>query len=104
MLERVTSCIDEAASGVEAIGLCEAKSYDLVITDIVMPDCDGLELIQRIKTARPGTRFLAISGAINTLNYLRTAMILGADAALPKPVSEADLIAAVQSLLPATKE
>ena len=104
MLQQVSAQIDEAASGLQAISLCEATEYDLVITDIVMPDCDGLELIQKVKASRPDTRFLAISGAINTLNYLRTAVFLGADAALPKPVSEADLLAAVQSLLLVVKD
>ena len=99
MLETIGFRVDEADSGVRAMDLACESAYELVITDIVMPDCDGIELIQKMKTRRPGTRFIAISGSVNTANYLKTALFLGADLALAKPVAETELRTAVQSLL-----
>lgn len=100
MLQGSRFAVDEADSGTIALELASATAYDLVITDIVMPECDGIELIQQMKLIHPNTRFIAISGSVNTANYLKTALFLGADTALPKPVSERELRDAVHTLLP----
>lgn len=53
--------IDHAYDGVEGLHALEAKSVDLVITDIRMPQLDGLELLKRIHQARPGTKVLVMT-------------------------------------------
>lgn len=54
--------IEDAYDGAQALSFLEAKACDLVITDIRMPALDGLELLHRIREARPGTRVLVMTG------------------------------------------
>jgi CheY-like chemotaxis protein len=81
--------------------------FDLIITDVVMPDSEGLETIIAAKRVHPASRIIAISGgnrgALGTGgDYLRQARLLGADATLSKPFSAADLFRTVEQTLHAT--
>jgi CheY-like chemotaxis protein len=88
----------EAADGGEAIRLVRDGGVDLVITDLIMPNQEGIETIQVIRRDAPNVRILAISGAQS--DYLTMARALGADAALQKPLSADTLLQAVANLLP----
>ena len=70
--------IDVVEDGVEAMSHIEQKSYDLVITDYVMPKMDGLELTRRIKAKYPHTPILIITGkpVHDILKYGATACIM----------------------------
>jgi CheY-like chemotaxis protein len=80
------------------------SQFDLIITDIVMPDVEGIETIIEAKRACPATKIIAISGGgrshcTGPSEYLRHAQHLGADATLLKPFSTADLFRAVDATL-----
>jgi two-component system cell cycle sensor histidine kinase/response regulator CckA len=89
-----------ASSGVEALRLITSRPCDLLVTDLSMPDGEGIETIRLVRKRDPIVKILAISGAFND-DMLRTAELLGADASLAKPFTPDDLIAAVRTLLPA---
>jgi len=88
----------EAGSGDEGIELFHQVHPALVITDIVMPGIEGIEVIRRLRQADPMVPILAISGSGKPL-YLRAATGLGADAALAKPFDIAELLSVVGRLL-----
>jgi CheY-like chemotaxis protein len=100
--------VTQAATGRVVFGLSEraqAAPFDLIITDIVMPDVEGLETIIAARAALPGTKIIAMSGtrAVRGLQpeYLRLAERLGADGTLFKPFSTAELFRLVETTLQA---
>ena len=80
----------EADNGLMALGIQEEHPIDLVITDIRMPDMDGLELIQEMQKKNNQLRFIVLSGYAE-FSYAETAIRLGVKAYLLKPVSNDDL-------------
>lgn len=87
-----------ASTGNEVAKLVRAHHVDLVITDVIMPDGDGLEVIADLKRAQPAARVLAISGGGNHLpahDCLKFAKGLGAHAVLLKPFNREQLLDAV---------
>jgi CheY-like chemotaxis protein len=103
-LGRAGHVVQTAASGREALQLAGKTRFDLVVTDVLMPDGDGLELIAALKTALPSARVLAISGGgryIEGDNCLKIARGWGAHAALMKPFDEKGFFAAMdQAFIP----
>jgi DNA-binding response OmpR family regulator len=88
-----------ASSGVEALALITSRPCDLLVTDLAMPNGEGIEAIRAVRKRDPIVKILVMSGAFND-NMLRTAELLGADASLRKPFSRDDLLDAVRALLP----
>ena len=88
----------EAADGKQALRQASAGRADLVITDLVMPEVEGIEAIQALRRDVPGVRIVAISGAFGG-QFLKTAQMLGADAVLIKPVNGDLLLAKVAEVL-----
>lgn len=101
MLVRAGHIVEEAENG--AVGLKKYPGFapDLVITDILMPEKEGLETIQAIRRADPRARIIAISGGGNRgdLDFLFVAKALGAQKVLPKPIERKVFIAAVDEVL-----
>jgi CheY-like chemotaxis protein len=93
--------IQEASNGMEAITKFKPAMTDLVITDLIMPDEDGLKVIMRLKEMKPDIKIVAISGGgkAGPANYLSLARALGADVVLPKPFSINDLISKIEFLI-----
>jgi len=91
----------EAADGKEAITHFKPSITDLVITDLIMPDEDGLKVIMRLREIKPSLRVIAISGGgkAGPGSYLNLAKALGADAVFSKPFSVNELIAKIEMLL-----
>jgi CheY-like chemotaxis protein len=91
----------EAADGQAGLALFHSRRPHLVITDLVMPVKDGIETIREIRKCDPETPILAISEALDSVEYLylNAAKKLGAHVTLSKPFSPADLQRAVDSLL-----
>jgi PAS domain S-box-containing protein len=90
--------VTEAADGKQVLKQVRAERVDLVITDIIMPEQEGIETIRALRKEAPGIRIIAISGAFDGL-YLEVAEMLGADAVLAKPVTAQLLLARVAEVL-----
>ena len=83
-------------------GLLEAMpGVDLVITDIVMPDVDGMEVIKLLKHEYPEVPIIAISGGgrFSSEFYLKASKVLGVKANFQKPIEPEDLLDAVKTAL-----
>jgi DNA-binding response OmpR family regulator len=91
----------EAADGKEAITHFKPSITDLVITDLIMPDEDGLKVIMRLREIKPSLKIIAISGGgkAGPGSYLNLAKALGANVIFPKPFSVNDLLAKIEQLL-----
>ncbi len=88
--------IVDAASGFDALRLLPRNAYDLVITDINMPDINGLELIRFVRQSAHLRRIAVLIISTQSSERDRTrALALGADAFLAKPFSPDDLKEAV---------
>ncbi len=96
----------EASNGREALVKFKPTMVNLVITDILMPEEDGLQVIIKLKELNPKLKIIAISGGgkIGPANYLNIAKTLGADEILFKPFSVKELLKKVQELLPENKQ
>jgi DNA-binding response OmpR family regulator len=91
----------EAQNGKEAILHFKPSITDLVVTDLIMPDEDGLKVIIKLKELKPSIKIIAISGGgkAGPGSYLNLAKALGADAIYSKPFSINELIAKINELL-----
>jgi DNA-binding NtrC family response regulator len=101
MLERAGFDVESTGNGRQAIENYQSDRIDLVITDLIMPDTDGLEIIQGVRGKNPAARILAISGGgrVQAEEYLSVARKFGAVEVLPKPFASQDLKAAVDRAL-----
>lgn len=111
VLEREGYEVRIASNGSEAVELQRSEPVDVVITDIIMPEKDGVSTIKEIRQAFPEIRIIAISGgggvesldyrpeAITTTAYLAAAKQAGADLTFTKPFERQDLIQAVGDLI-----
>jgi len=100
-----------AANAMDALAELERIPADVVITDIIMPKIDGVQVVEMICRAFPAVRMIAISGggnfgitayqprAITTTAYLAAAQNAGAHLVLTKPFEAVDLIQAVEKVL-----
>ncbi len=100
-LEREGHDVVEAADGLQAVKVYKTDVVDLVITDIVMPEKEGIELIMELKGMDPAVKIIAISGGgrINPEDYLKWARRFGVENTFSKPVDRQKLLAAVAHLL-----
>jgi DNA-binding response OmpR family regulator len=87
-----------AADGEAGLELVESHRVHLVITDLVMPQREGLETVRLLRDRYPEVRVIAMSGAFEG-EYLKAAARMGAEATFLKPVDTARLLAAVRELL-----
>jgi CheY-like chemotaxis protein len=101
VLERRHFTVAEAANGGEALAvLSRGDNFDLVITDIIMPEIEGLELMRRIRELHPNSKIMAVSGGGGPLmSYTQLAKELGADEVLAKPFTPTELVAVVERVL-----
>jgi len=102
VLERDGYAVDVAADGEEGLQIQSARPADIVITDIFMPNRDGLETIGRLRAEHPRVKVLVISGGgdvVRGTSYLSTAREIGAHAVLPKPFDLPALLATVRGLI-----
>ena len=103
-LERAGRDVRAVDNGRDGLRAVVEHAPAIVVTDIVMPDSDGLEVIRILRTDHPGVGIIAISGGgmICRTTYLELAHLLGAHVTLQKPVLPSDLVFAVSELLNAT--
>ena len=101
MLERAGYEIDLASNGEEGLRLFRNAPSDLVITDIIMPEKEGLETIREMRKMQPEMKIIAMSGGgkISADNYLETAKIFGASRIMEKPFTQQAMVSIVKELL-----
>jgi DNA-binding response OmpR family regulator len=101
MLEKAGYEVIVASNGKEGMRLFERDKPDLVITDIIMPEKEGLETIFELRRMHPDLKIIAISGGgrISPDGYLPGAKLLGANMVFQKPLVQKEFLAAVASLL-----
>lgn len=100
-LTQAGAIVAAALDGQSGLDKFRAFEPDLVITDIIMPEKEGIETIMAMKAARPTMPVMAISGGgrIGSSEFLRLALSLGANAAMAKPFRNADLVTRASGLL-----
>ncbi len=105
-LRRMGHDVLEARDGNEAIRLIAAEPPDILITDIVMPEKEGLEVISEMRRGHPQLKIIAMSGGGygNAVGYLKIAHALGANLVIAKPFSNEELAVRVSELLGAAPD
>jgi len=88
-----------AANGREGGQALRERQIDLVVTDIYMPEADGLELITHLQKSFPNTKIIAISGRHGPMNMLPVAKKLGVTKTLAKPFTPQEFLGAVAQVL-----
>lgn len=99
VLEKSGHQVAEAGNGEEGVEQCHRSCPDVVITDILMPKKDGLELIRELMREYPDVRIIAITGGAGRLDFLDVAEGFGVYRTLHKPFFMKDLIQAVRGVL-----
>ena len=101
MLKKENHDIQTACDGKQGIRMAKELSPDLVITDLIMPEKEGLETIREIKEFNPDIKIIAISGGgvVQPEMYLKMAEKIGADHSFTKPVDTDSFLSAVNQLL-----
>ncbi len=90
-----------AASGEQALALQGESPCDVLVSDIFMPDMDGMELIDQFRSRYPATAIVAMSGDARYAqhqNYLRAAQLIGVATTLKKPFEISALLEALAHL------
>src|SRR5204863_6205518 len=100
-LEKAGHSVLRCENGRKAIDFLEHEHADLLITDIIMPEMDGVETVRAARQLQPALPILAMSGggSFDPADYLGIARAFGATDVLPKPFKPADLVAIVGKLL-----
>lgn len=104
--QRAGYTVHEAENGNAALAIMERHAVDLVVTDIIMPEADGYEIILRLKAQQSRPPLIAVTGGSVRLRMELPGMarLLGAEAAFEKPVDLKALLAEVGRLLAARKD
>jgi CheY-like chemotaxis protein len=92
LLEAAGYEITQASNGREALNRADTLEADIILTEIVMPEVEGLQLIQELLRLNPSQRIIAMSGAHRAEGYLAIAKSLGAKATLTKPLPAEQLL------------
>ena len=102
ILELSDYTVVEARDGEEALALFAINNVDLVISDIVMPNMDGVDFVSRLRESFPNVPVLTISGGSRVVSArfgLDSALLCGANASLTKPFNAKQLLEKVKQLL-----
>ena len=81
---------EEAADGVEALAKLKDRRFDYIISDIKMPNMDGMQLLKEVKTHHPSVSVLLVTGQVQTINP-RDAIAAGADSLILKPFKNVEI-------------
>jgi len=101
ILERAGHTVEDVGNGDAGLRAHRERPADLIITDIFMPERDGIETIRQLRHESPQVKIIAISGGdrTQTLDLRKDAELLGASRALRKPFELSELLQAVGQLL-----
>ncbi len=106
LLEKSGHEVEVALNGKEGMTLFEKNKPDLLITDIIMPEKEGLETIYELRRSHPELKIIAISGGgrIGPDGYLPGARLMGANAVFTKPLIPKEFLQVVSDLLGETND
>ena len=101
LLERAGHTTVQADGGAEGLRQLAAQPADLVVTDLFMPDMDGMQFLRELAQRHPGTRVIAVSGGgfMDAASILAVATTLGAVRTLSKPFEPSGFLALVEEVL-----
>ena len=101
VLEREGHNVLDAGDGKEGIRFYRENEVDLIITDLIMPEKEGLETIMELRNEQPDLKIIAMSGGgkVPAEAYLKIADTLGAQKTLIKPFAREELLKAVDALV-----
>jgi len=101
ILEGVGYEIAEAENGREGVAMQTASPFDLILTDIIMPEKEGVETVIELKRDFPDVKIIAMSdgGRTRNLDFLKLAQQFGADRIIAKPFAEEELLDAINGCL-----
>jgi CheY-like chemotaxis protein len=104
-LSRLGHHVVTATNGDEALVLFREDAIDLVITDLIMPEREGLDVIRTLRRRAPNVKIIAMSGGGRTspVTYLEIAKRLGAATVLAKPFSTEQLKSAIAEAVPSAQ-
>ena len=90
-----------ASNGVEGLKRFAEQAFDLVVTDIIMPDKEGIEMILDMRRRKPEAKIIAMSGGgrIGSVEFLTMAASVGAMATLKKPIHLAKFLSVLTDSL-----
>jgi len=93
--------VREAENGKIAMNVFAARPSELVITDLIMPEKEGLEIIRELKRGKTDVKIIAISGGgrNNAQDYLELARRFGADHILSKPFSNREILEVIEKVM-----
>jgi CheY-like chemotaxis protein len=100
VLSRAGHTVSAACNGRDGVARFQEQPTEVVITDIIMPEKDGIETILDLRREHPQLKVIAISGGGRSTpeNYLHSARLLGADRAIRKPFKNEEILSAVSEL------
>jgi CheY-like chemotaxis protein len=97
VLRRAHHDVAIASSGMQSLALLEQHTFDLIVSDLFLPDMSALELMRLLRARAFVTPFVVVTGAAATSNVV--AAMFGASGALEKPLADSDVLRAVSQLL-----
>ena len=100
-MERKGHTVVTATNGIQGLRKFDEDRFDLVLTDIIMPDMEGMGMIMEMRRKVPNLKVIAMSGGgrTGTIEYLKMARKLGAKACLKKPFRLAELFGVLDESL-----
>lgn len=87
-----------AANGKKGVDILEKEKIDIILTDLVMHEKEGIDTIMDTKKKHPNIKIIAMSGAIYYKTYLKLAKMLRADVILPKPFKKQEMFDAIEKV------
>jgi len=102
MLEREGYDVTVASDGSEAIKVLNHEPVDLMVTDLIMPEMEGIELIRSLYKQQTKPKIIAISGGsalLSPVTQLKSAKLLGANLTFTKPIDREEFVGAVRELV-----
>ena len=107
VLEKAGYAVSEARNGKEGLLAQQREAADLVITDLIMPEKEGIETIIELRRTYPGLRIIAMSGGGRTGSagdYLQIARQVGAARVVAKPFALEQMVATIREVLSQPKD
>ena len=89
---------DEAANGIEALELLEKNEYDLVVTDISMPEMDGITLVQQVKEKYPEQKIMALT-MMGENQHIKHMLAAGVNGYILKNSDKKEILSAIRTIL-----